>query len=59
MKETFIDGYINNNGWTPLFTAMFYNNLSTWHYFEKHTLNNDHVDYFGNKAKFYELKPRK
>ena len=57
MNETFIDE--NNNGWTPLFTSIFYNNSSAQNYFEKHTLSADHADYFGNTAQFYELKSSK
>ena len=56
MNETFIIDEYNNNGWTPLFMSIFYNNSSARRYFEKHTINNDRVDYFGNTAQFYKLK---
>ena len=59
MNETFVDEYINKNGWTPLFTSVFYNNSSARHYFESHALNKDRVDYFGNDATFYESRTHK
>ena len=59
MKEFYIDEYINNIGWTPLFMSIFHNNSSARQYFELHTLNKNHVDYFGNDAFFYENKTHK
>ena len=59
MKKEYIDEYINNIGWTPLFMSIFHNNSSARQYFELHTLNKNHVDYFGNDAYFYEIKTHK
>ena len=58
-KKKFIDEYIDNNGWTPLFTSTFRDNPFARQYFYYKTLNREYVDYFGNNASFYELKQRK
>lgn len=34
MKKSHTEEYINNNGWTPLFTSIFHNNLSGQKYFK-------------------------